>query len=309
MRPIAALAACCAVSLGLYAATFMVGVKKPLTLGFVHDAIEVKRAYAVNAPGPKVVVFAGSNGLFSFRCQTMEPILGRPCVNASVTVGIGPKLMYAEARTLMAPGDVVLMPLEYQMYVADPAPDLGYPYIVAYAPARLADLSGGQRVRAVFHFDFSYLLSGLSETAIKAAGFERRFRRDLLTPQGDLSGHTVEQAAPFRAAIDPPPIIQAKDLQGTNAGLAALTSFLEALAADRIRVVGTLPTTLDTVPVPEALKRRLATIYRDAGHDFLFPVGDAQYPIDCLYDSPYHLTETCQIYHSRVVAEALRRFL
>jgi hypothetical protein len=41
------------------------------------------------------VILAGSNGPYSHRCETIEPILGMPCVNGGIAVGIGLDFRYS----------------------------------------------------------------------------------------------------------------------------------------------------------------------------------------------------------------------
>jgi hypothetical protein len=72
----------------LYGAVFSV-VERPLTIGDIPGILRTKIAYAKALPSPKLVVFAGSNGRYSHRCEAMAVQSGLPCANLSVAVGIG----------------------------------------------------------------------------------------------------------------------------------------------------------------------------------------------------------------------------
>jgi hypothetical protein len=73
----------------LYALLFGFLLDRPLALGYLRQQIDAKLARAAAIDQPKLVILAGSNGPYSHRCETIEPILGMPCVNGGVAVGIG----------------------------------------------------------------------------------------------------------------------------------------------------------------------------------------------------------------------------
>ena len=62
------------------------------------------------------LIVAGSNGPYSHRCETMEPLLGIACVNAGVAVGIGLDYLFARWEPLLRSGDIVYLPLEEAQY-------------------------------------------------------------------------------------------------------------------------------------------------------------------------------------------------
>ena len=111
----------CAASLLLYAAAFGLLLDRPLSLGQPRLQLDAKLARGAAIQGPKLVILAGSNGPYSHRCETMEPIFGLPCVNAGVAVGIGLDYLFARWEPLLHPGDVVYLPLEEAQYTMSPA--------------------------------------------------------------------------------------------------------------------------------------------------------------------------------------------
>ena len=79
----------CAASLLLYALAFGCILDRPLSLGFLRQQVDAKLARAASIAGPRLVILAGSNAPYSHRCEIIEPIIGMPCVNGGVAVGIG----------------------------------------------------------------------------------------------------------------------------------------------------------------------------------------------------------------------------
>jgi hypothetical protein len=86
---------------------------------WIHEAMEKKLAYADSIHQPKIVIIAGSNALFSISAEQLEEQLGVPVVNLGVHAGL--KLEYILHRSIeaLAPGDIVLLPLEYAAYSYD----------------------------------------------------------------------------------------------------------------------------------------------------------------------------------------------
>ena len=116
----------CAASLILYGAAFTWLLDRPLTLGALRARVEATVALGETIQQPKLVILAGSNGPFSHRCETIEPIIGRPCINAGVAVGVGLDYLFTRWKPLLHPGDLVYLPLEETQYVRPRATsDLG----------------------------------------------------------------------------------------------------------------------------------------------------------------------------------------
>ena len=105
----------CIGSIGLYLGLFGWILDRPLGLGMFRGRIDSAIARGV-ADSPKLVVIAGSNAPFSHRCETMEPLIDRPCINAGVAVGIGLDYLFARWRAVLRSGDWVYLPLEDAQY-------------------------------------------------------------------------------------------------------------------------------------------------------------------------------------------------
>ncbi len=112
MGPLRRILLACVASVMLYVIAFGCLLDRPLTLGALRARIETNLARGAAIRGPKLVILAGSNGPYSHRCETIEPIIGRPCVNAGVAVGVGLDYLFARWETLLHPGDMVYLPLE-----------------------------------------------------------------------------------------------------------------------------------------------------------------------------------------------------
>lgn len=304
----------CISSILIYLLVFAFLVKKPLTMGFIHDAQQVRAAYWRANPGPKLVIIAASNGLFSHRAEVMERVLGIPCLNGSTIGQFGLDVQIALAKRWLAPGDIVFMPLEYSSYALTREEiDKGdaNSYIIAYAPGLLHDFGWHRRLCILFHFDLKYLISAAVEMSMAEVGISRRFNKGSLTPQGDMRGHTESQGQEYREFVKSLPQASPSDelLYKKFQGEIVLEQFLRWAKEHHIRVIGALPTVFNDRPISDKVIAKIASIYRSQGQEFLLLPNHSQYDRRCFYDTKYHLNEENQIAHSELVAKYLQQML
>jgi hypothetical protein len=84
-----------------------------------------------------------------------------------------------------------------------------------------------------------------------------------------------------------------------------LGGFLGRMRERGVLVVGGLPTTPDGVPLDDAGIERLQRFFAGHGQRWLQLPNRSQYPLNCFYDTLYHLNEPCQMVHSARVGTAL----
>jgi hypothetical protein len=301
----------CLVSLLIYATLFGAILDRPLSLGMFRQQIEAKLARGASIEGPKLVIIAGSNGPYSHRCETIEPLLGLPCVNGGIAVGIGLDYLFARWRPLLHPGDAVYLPLEEAQYTRGNAatsvgPDASIMF--RHDRATLAELSPDRWMGAAFSFGPRAALMSLIETALVRSGFEdpRQAAQGSVNAWGDHVGHTAVQGAinAARLATMVPYHDTAADIRSGD-GTVVIRDFIKWANGHGVRVVGGLPADFADVPMPEATRAAIAGIFTDAGALFI-DLGDrAKYPRSAFFDTPDHLNEAAQIDHSRVVAAEL----
>jgi hypothetical protein len=301
----------CISSILIYLLVFAFFINKPLSMGFINEAQLIRANYVQAKPGPKLVIIAGSNGLFSHRAETMEKILNLPCLNASITAEFGLDIQIDLAKKWLAPRDIVLMPLEYLSYTStrnsiENSPANGF--IINYAKWLLHDYDWHRVLCTMFYFDTKYLISGVVEMSLKAVGVTRRFNTGTLTPEGDMRGHTELKGREYRKYVMSVPqgFPDPELLHKRFLGEIILTNFLKWAKERNIRVIGTLPTVFNDQPISEAAIAKIASIYQDQGQEFLLLPNRSQYDRHYFYDSNYHLNEENQIAHSQLIARYLQ---
>lgn len=290
-------------------------LRKPLTVGYVRQLTALKEA-RVEAIGtqPKLAIVSGSNGLFSLRCAVLEEALKWPCANLALPAGIGLNLILAHAKEWLHPGDVVLLPLEYDFY-AQPARaqrlgSMGNHYMATYDRSLLTQVSAERQVAALFSLSLKDALASGVEMALAAAGVKRRFHIARITPHGDMGGHGEEEAAGYVDLLRdlPPPVWEGLNPE-PGGSLDALSRFLDWASARNIRVIALPPTTAEDMVQTPDMARALRVYYADHHVRWLALPQGGRYPRTAFYDTLYHLTEPFQLRHSRLVAEEVKGLL
>ena len=305
------LAAACLVSLALYGVLFSSVLDRPLALGFLRHEIDAKLARGAALHAPKLVILAGSNGPYSHRCEVIEPIVGMPCVNAGVAVGIGLDYLFARWRPLLHSGDVVYLPMEEAQYVTSRAANaLGPDAAIMFRHdwRTLAMLPPDRWAGAFFSSDLSDGVMAVMEEILAAIGFQdpRAAVTGTTNRWGDHVGHTLALAAANRAVL-----AAAVPVHATAAGVregygtTLIGGFVRWATARDIRVIGGLPTEFADSPMPDSTLAAIRRIYLANGGGFLELGNDSRYPRADFFDTPDHLSEPFQIIHSRAVGAAL----
>ena len=301
----------CLTSLVLYAITFGLIIDRPLTYGFLLNEIDARVARGAAIEGPKLVILAGSNGPYSHRGETIEPLLRLPCVNAGVAVGIGLDYLFARWEPLLHPGDVVYLPMEEAQYTRDRAatalgPDAAI--MLRHDRATLAQLSPQRWIGALFVYDLRGALMALIETALVAGGFHdpRAAAIGENNAWGDHIGHTAALAAANMSVLAAAVPFHPSARQIHNGyGSVLIGEFADWARAHDVRVIGGLPTGFADSPIPDDAIAAIRAIYTTHGAQFMELPNRSFYPRRAFFDTAEHLNETWQEVHSVAVARGL----
>ncbi len=310
MRSLFALAAAIAAGLLLYVLVFAAAVHKPLTVDAIGRYMASKQAILHRTPGPRIIIFAGSNGRFSHSCAAISGATGIPCANMSVHAGLGLRYQLDTWIDDVRPRDLVYMPLEYRVAGASATAFMGDEagFLVANDPAALVPLYGWRGLpRALLQFDVRSLIGALGEMALDARGTVRRFGTGTLDTQGDKRSNNAAAArrlAAYRAAL-PVTVVDAR-AYGDPRYWADVADVIGRLRARGAIVAGGLPTIFDDTRGIDRAEHFLAAFYRANGACFVVLPNRSRYPRGDFYDGSYHLAQPAQVRHSLLLAGRLR---
>jgi hypothetical protein len=306
MKKLLTLVGLIALSILLFLAVFSV-VHRPLVVGEIQKNLDYKLAYARTLGSPKIVIFAGSNGRYSHRCEQFTAALGRPCVNASIGVGIGLDFLLEQWRPLLQRGDLVYMPLEYSQYGLtsnEMHAGLQNALLVHNQRPYLWSLDAKRIAAAYGSFDLPFLIHGTAEMVLDQRGLRRRSSTESLTPQGDESGHTAERGKAYADFLHSLKTTKTVIPESSDA-IRVIEQFLRSAQQGEVTVVGGLPTVPTSMPVDDKAVDRLRRLFENHGAQLLVLPNLSRYPLGCFFDTVYHLDESCQKAHSMRVADAL----
>jgi GNAT superfamily N-acetyltransferase len=298
-------------SLALYAGLFGLVLDRPLSDGFLQAQIDAKLARGAAVHSPKLVILAGSNGPYSHRCEVIEPILGMPCVNGGVAVGIGLDYLFARWEPLLNPGDTVYLPMEEAQYVRTHAATMLGPdaaVMLRHDWATLADLPPERWLGALFSHDLRGAIMSLVETVLVAKGFRdpRTEVTGTTNAWGDHVGHTVLLGAASSGVVATAmPVHVTADAIRRGDGSALIIAFITWARAHDVTVIGGLSTGFADTPLPLETLTAIRELYRGNDAHFLEMRNLSRYPRSAFFDTPEHLNEPAQREHSALLAAAL----
>jgi hypothetical protein len=298
----------------LYLAIFACLATKPVSIGYYHRMFLLKARYAQSIRGQKVMVAAGSNGFSSVRCETISSIAGLPCVNLSTTVALGRTMIFGQVKELAHRGDFVLLPFEYRLYLPATDPDweqIEAPYAMSEDRRLIVELPAQRALSYAFSFDFHYLLASIVENVQWWTYAPGGKASPYLTTAGDRRGHTRAQAHSYAGAMRNQPSYagQIALIHLDSRELDEFRAFFRWAHDAGVRVVGTLPASIDDVAISDEDAQEVKSLFVSSGAQFILLHNKSQYPSDCFFDSVEHLVEECQIQHSTSLGRELERII
>ncbi len=309
------IALACFGSLLLYAGLFGFILDRPLTYDELSRQMQQKLSLGTAMPGPKLVILAGSNAPYSHRCEVIGKLLGMPCVNGGIAVGIGLDTLLGRWRAVLRPGDVVYLPMEEAQYTRSRlATDVGPDGAVMFRHdwRALAALPPDRWAGAAFAFDLRFAAMAVIEHLLLAAHFRdpRAASEGGTNAWGDHVGHTVALAAASRVALAQatPARARPEDIR-TGYGTVLIAEFLQWSRTHGVRAVGGLPTEFADAPMRDDTREAIRAVYVANGAGFVELPNRSLYARDSFFDTPDHLSEPWQIVHSVAVAQALAPLL
>lgn len=307
------LLACCGLSIFLYIFLFSFSFDRPLSLGILNLEIEQKSSRLAALPSPKLVILAGSNGPYSHSCVVIGSMLNLPCENAGIAVGIGLDDLFAQYGPSLHHGDIVYMPMETAQYIITRAQNdasADGAILLRHNRKTLGALGAERVLGAIFSSSFVDFLDSVAE--MSAVHFRLISVSVTIAGEyntlGDRIGTSLATADP-NLLPTAPRIEPGADRIDQGYGSAEIRRFVAQQTRNGVKVIGGLPTELETAQLPPATIAAIRSIYTSDGGNFVLLTNHSRYPRADFYDSEDHLAQPCQYKHSIEVGEALGRAL
>jgi len=297
----------------MYILVFGIFVDRPLSLGLIRLEMLQKTSRLAALPTPKLVILAGSNGPYSHSCAVLSAMLGLPCENAGIAVGIGLDELFARYAPFLRPGDVVYMPMELQQYTATSAQyrmAVDGEVLLRHDRALLGTLPASRIVGALFCCNLSDLLDSLAEMPIARLGMIQPARQ--LGQEYNVEGDRIDNQLAFADAdllrLPHRPVPPASDIQN-GYGSALITRFITEQTERGVTIIGGLPTDVLGAGLSRATVDAVSRLYLAHGGHFLALPSFSEYPVQDFFNSEDHLAQPCQYMHSIALAVRLAALL
>jgi hypothetical protein len=296
-------------SVGLYLAAFGLVLDRPLSLGLLRLELQQKTERLAALPSPKLVILAGSNGPYSHSCAVIGPMLGLPCENAGIAVGIGLDDIFARYQNLLHPGDVLYMPMELQQYSASRGQywaSVDGAFLLRHDWQVLAGLPPLRVLGAFFCCSLADGLEALAEMPVARAHVIKPAA--LLASEYNVEGDRIDNdwAAADPALLQAPPrMAPTPDEIAGGYGTVLIGRFVAREAAGRVSVIGGLPVDFTNAVIPPGTVAAVSGIYTGHGGVFMELPGQSRYPVRDFFNGEDHLAKPCQYLHSVAVAYGL----
>lgn len=127
-----------ALALAVYLGLFVLSLGKPASEGTVLllAKYRFKESIANKLPSPRIMIVSGSNGLYGISARMIEDTTGVPTVNFATQVQVSLDYLLEKAKQNARPGDVLILPLEYEFYFRkDETTEVFSDYVLGGDPA------------------------------------------------------------------------------------------------------------------------------------------------------------------------------
>ncbi|MGD1903942.1 MAG: hypothetical protein ACFB9N_17070 [Geitlerinemataceae cyanobacterium] len=293
-------------------------------LDYLHEMYAIKTAAADRAIAtdtPKLVLVSGSNSHYGIRCVTIVERTGIPCVNGGIHAGIGIDYLLDRARRdWLRPGDIALMPLEFNHYI-----DRGIPskffihYVLRYDRGYLNRRGALDRLRFWFGLPITRVWKRTTGKLL-----DRPVSTDGPDPKNEVGRYgdrlnnepsdRNEIQAGYVADAEPLPVLMAQSFTGDSPGARSIRRFVRWCRDRDITPIATWPNALwfdDYADEhPQAFFAAIEQFYAELDVPL---IGEPRQMMpadrDLFFDSDYHLNREGVDRHTDLILKLLAPYL
>jgi hypothetical protein len=275
---------------------------------WVFDAYQHKIAAAAaadKASGSRVLIVAGSNAMFGIDSQQFEEYWHKPVINLGVNAGLGLPYILDVSKRVAKPGDIIVMPMEYAMYLDDGSPNAQLiDYVIARDTIYWHQLSLYQRWRFTIGMAPERWVQGLRHLPDAAVTSGTYGAHHL-----DARGDQTHSSPADRSDADKSAVSAAKSWNyGARAnteagGWSIIADYAKWAKKNNVCVIA-VPTVLlhhdkyDHDPQDLAFYAGVPGRIQAAGIAYVGLPRDFMYPADWFFDTDHHLQDWARARHT-----------
>lgn len=238
----------------------------------------------------RLVIIAGSNGLFAFDSEVLTRQLSLPVVNYSSAAGLGLRYLLERAKSNLRPFDTVLLPLEYLFYNDAVVTDVTLPLHAISHPDTLQYFPALETASIVMHTPFNNVLFPV--TTKTPSMRDELFKVSNLNAHGDIQSSVVSRLYDKHGIANHQ--FSMADAEALNKrSEKILHEFVTWAKANNIRVIA-MPPAVQRHPglmTAESLQNKKLIKHMWASLDVPFLISHEKVEFDkkYMFDTAYHL--------------------
>ena len=286
------------------------------------ELAQKKRAAAQAIKEPKLIIVAGSSGLFGISAEEIHRATGFPTVNFGLHAALGGHYILQMARKEMRAGDTVLLAFEYELYesgnlIADGMNETFLDYVLSRDPEYVRALPMRQYAKLVLSTPGSRIKLGLrnafgrqSNLAAPAIGV---YSSANISPLGDQLGAVRElRPVQYESRIDISHSL-ASGFSSAAPGFPVIREFCTWARNNGVRVLATFPNVAYKPeydrPAAQKAPAQIRAFFESMGVPVLGDARESILPVEDFFDTCYHLLQPSSIERTRRLLVHLAPYL
>ncbi len=287
---------------------YQMGAPTP-TSRWIDELNTLKSTYAQSIKIPKLLFVSGSNTLYGVSCQMITQETDIPCVNTALTQELGLDYILTHARRLAKPGDTIILPLEYQLYLADRTPsELSIDYVLAYDPDYLQFADLFTKINYIGGVSLPRLTAGILAKVTgkipRSGSYENRINQN-----GDITDNDrltekeyrlIERFQPFNL----------NEYQLRSYAQKTIGEFMQWCDRHQVRAIATWPSTVYfeeyQQPGAQAFFESIKNLYQTLNVPILGTPEEFMYEKSLFFNSVYHLSDRGRTQRTRQIMDFFR---
>ena len=286
---------------------------RPAEWYWIYNTIKIKENIAHNIPGNKIVFAGGSATLFGVRTEEIQKELNIPTINYGVHAALEIDYILNRVKKILKPGDVVIVPLEYNVLLYDGGVnEVRSRFVLLFDPTYYNSLSFFEKIN--YFLKFSPLTIELSMWSAfwKLTGSKNSLRSydvNTLNQNGDETSNIGNDLIKKKYDEFKPLNIQKIKLKETF-GLRTLDNFNKWCKNHNIKFYVTFACTMSfdvyrNIEYQEYFKK-IENYFTQHGIKIIGSPDDFFYSKDFFYDTEYHLNSEGMTCHTKNLISKLK---
>lgn len=273
---------------------FQMGTPTPSSMP-IHVSAQKKLDLLAAIDDRKILLVGGSSTFYGVRAKIIEQETGIKTVNMALSAGRGIPYILDKAREIAEPGDIIIMPLEYQLYLYDGTPTfVAADYIISRDPEYFYHLPLREQLRyASALTPTEVVLRAVAKIKIGSAGAQEP-QSTSINEFGDETRNTGPLPIPSqRARLVNKVVYNFRKATLDTKGTELIKSFAMWCKANQVTLLAAFPTFAYypdfRTPLQSKFFNGLVPFYHEQGVPVLGNPYDFMYGTENFFDTEYHV--------------------